>query len=41
LRRLYAGYVPATVVSEVSVDYSERPELEAPDDAPLDNDRSG
>jgi hypothetical protein len=41
LKRLYPEYAPATVVSDLPVDYSVRPELEAPEEEPItDGDES-
>ena len=40
LKRLYPEYTPDTVVSEVPVDYTERPELETPGDAAAGGDET-
>jgi hypothetical protein len=38
LRRLYPDYAPTMMVADLAVDYSERPELEAPEVANADDD---
>jgi hypothetical protein len=40
LKRLYPEYTPDTVVAEVPVDYTERPELETPGDAAASGDET-